>query len=603
MVESFWTLRGHIQLTSIRDIATISEIISKNLKRLCNEQLREKYQLATYCDYLQEALKNEIQRFDTTINDIENWSMCEVLQAPGDTNPRKNDEQTLANHQVSIINKHNGITKNVTEEMMQVIVRLSEIKNIFEDSRMSEKHIKRPSWTLMAEVERIIKKSIKEIKQQRIRLSHFSSWETAELWKPFINQQDLIDELEKLARTRPENFASFRKNEKINWHLFNKKLFVTKSRTEEELLFEIKVPMIQNKTNFIYKAIPVPLILDNDTYAVVKLQREYMVVNRDDNNFSWIDKQEDNADVNEHFFNLPATRYPLDSKVCIGQLFTSEEPTECNYEYHKFDKEIWISLREGISWFYASPKLIKAQLECENLGKHRITLNSGAGKLSLKENCHIDTEWASLQTWKPSEEGENIIKYVKISPKRLEELRKHQNKTVKKPEEMTTEKMEIMIENQSKSNLKINEFEVGETALKLYVLICCVAGLTFVTLIGNIIFLRRNRMINDDRYKKMIEETRNFHISELEKFKSKKSVTFGSINKVNSLPGLTFTSSLPYDKPISPYAVVLKTRRNRKTLKTRPGTYPPVILGRTLPNSYENDEKMKSYNMNDTNSE
>lgn len=165
------------------------------------------------------------------------------------------------------------------------------------------------------------------------------------------------------------------------------------------LIFEIEIPLVNSYEFLLYKTIPLPINLFNNTYVTIVPTTNYIAVEKSRLYYLELDEiQLSKCKQITKLLICPYDQqlYHLD-KSCELSLFRKPNvlPHSCNLRNVNFNFSIWHKLEDTNSWIYITIK-DNIIIKCKDMSE-TITLNvNGTGILELSDKCEANTDDGTL---------------------------------------------------------------------------------------------------------------------------------------------------------------------------------------------------------------
>lgn len=160
------------------------------------------------------------------------------------------------------------------------------------------------------------------------------------------------------------------------------------------LVFNIEIPLINSYEFILYKTIPLPINLFNNTYVTIVPTIDYIAIDKSRLYYLELNeielakcKQTKKALICPYDQQL----YHLD-KICELMLFRKPDiiPDSCNLRNVNFNFSIWHRLENTNSWIYITNK-DTIIVKCKDMSEVEVTNVNGTGILELSNQCEANT--------------------------------------------------------------------------------------------------------------------------------------------------------------------------------------------------------------------
>lgn len=187
-----------------------------------------------------------------------------------------------------------------------------------------------------------------------------------------------------------------------NFFTILKCLDIELKSTNNKLIFELRMPLVQNKIYKINRVFPIPLLHDNNTYFYINFEQKYVAIDSERSYFialSYSDfsqcKQITNLNLKTYLCqaNLPIKN----TNTCLAKTILQEyDKTLCDIRIFNLKNELWFKLEEPNKWIYITPKPIKVKIICGT--NFQIETIDNNGLLQLSDDCTVESKNIKLIT-------------------------------------------------------------------------------------------------------------------------------------------------------------------------------------------------------------
>lgn len=183
-----------------------------------------------------------------------------------------------------------------------------------------------------------------------------------------------------------------------------------------QLIISFSIPLVTMTDFNIYKITSVPNRIQGNYFNFVVPTYEYVAL--DKYKINYITMTHDEMDNCHHIGGLKLAckqTSPImtshNTELCELKLLRNEgNLSDCNIRISNLTSEIWIKLRQPITWIYTFPKEETVHISCDNDVFNQQVI--GTGILSIAMGCEIKTEHILIKGFRTSE----TIVYKKIIP-------------------------------------------------------------------------------------------------------------------------------------------------------------------------------------------
>ena len=204
-----------------------------------------------------------------------------------------------------------------------------------------------------------------------------------------ITPRELLNELRKakqfLSNDKVFPLELSETNINILMNIFKNRL----GYRNQKVIFEISLPIVNDKEYFAYKLIPLPIPYPNQlTYAYIQPNFQYLLVSYNKLQYVQLNSLDECTIVLKDNYLCPvnAIYYANNKPICEVKLFVNtikEIPKDCNTKTLFGNIEIWQNLKSN-QWIFVLNRPEKLTIICKEI-KEEIIQNTGI--LTLEDGC------------------------------------------------------------------------------------------------------------------------------------------------------------------------------------------------------------------------
>ncbi|KAL4101311.1 hypothetical protein QTP88_021331 [Uroleucon formosanum] len=166
---------------------------------------------------------------------------------------------------------------------------------------------------------------------------------------------------------------------------------------EHYLVFSIEIPLTSVEEYTMYHPIPLPIIYNENTIALISPEVDYLALSNDDENFISLGVSQWEECTKLGSYTLCKSDQPIHyragSNLCeLSHLISLESPLkDCGVKLVTLEAPIWHRLSEVNSWLYYTQRELCTIMCPDPPQTFRVEI-SGVGRLTVSPSCEIHTE-------------------------------------------------------------------------------------------------------------------------------------------------------------------------------------------------------------------